>query len=234
MAMLSIWAFPTLVSAQEEGVHTFIGKAIINGAHPPPGTDVVAMDEDGLIGRTLTEEGGQFVLEASRPAGTIRFMVAGSRAIEREQNWMAGKMSAGFDLHVETPPAHRWPPGPPGPPGETGPVGPAGPKGEVGSAGPPGPPGEAGSAGVMGPIGPGGPQGERGPQGPAGIQGAPGLDGKEGPPGPQGVPGFDGKDGTDAGRVTSIVAIIASFVAVLVSATALFVVLKYKPAGNEG
>ena len=239
-AMLFVWALPTLVSAQEEGVHTFIGQAIINGVIAMPGSEVVAIDNDGPIGSTLTEEDGQFVLETSRPTGTIRFMIAGSVTSEIELNWTPGRVRTGFDLHVNT---HadpglplRWqgPPGSTGPPGPEGEAGPIGPQGVAGAVGPAGPQGATGADGPAGPMGPRGSIGETGPQGPSGLQGAPGVDGEAGPPGPQGEPGVAGRDGKDASGVTGIIAIVASLVAVLTSATALFVVLKYRTAGGTG
>ena len=72
---VTLWVLPLVVAAQGEEVHTFIGKAIINGVVPPPGTEIVAVSGEEEIGSALTEEGGKFLLRLKRTDDWIRFLV---------------------------------------------------------------------------------------------------------------------------------------------------------------
>ena len=221
LALLT-WVLPLAVSAQGQEVHTFIGTAVINGAYPPAGTGIVAIDSaDTVVGRTVVDEDGRYVLQTSRPEGGIRFLVSGVQVNQAEFNWTARKVSRGYDLTFQVygnPAYYPFIEGPPGPPG---------PQGLPGLPGIQGPPGEIGP---VGPAGPEGAKGEIGTQGPQGVAGAYGKDGAAGPaglPGPSGRPGADGKDGVDASRALVFAAIVVSLLALITSAVSLAAVVKF-------
>ena len=237
VSALTLWVLPSTTLAQGDQVHTFIGQATFLGAIPPAGTDIDAIGENwetgarAVIGSTVTDGDGRFVLHVSRPRSGIEFLIDGVQAIGYERNWTAGKISEGYDLstiNVHGDPGLTLGPegetGPAGPVGPPGPSGPPGPRGESGEAGPAGAPGPAGAVGLTGPVGKQGPPGPAGPRGRIGEAGVPGLPGPQGPQGPPGVQGIAGEDGQDHSKTTGIIAIVLATLAVILAVVMSFLV----------
>ncbi len=111
VALLS--ALPFAVMAQQSPPHVLIGTATLNGAIPPPGTEIVAIAGDTKLGSAMTTTAGRFVLGVMQPsgAGAIRFKVDGVDANETLADWELGKVSSGFKLTAtDSASAHREPP----------------------------------------------------------------------------------------------------------------------------
>ena len=152
--MLSV--LPLTVSAQQEPPHVLIGTATLNGATPPIGTEVAAMEGGTKLGSATTTAGGKFTLQVQRPRGrVVTFTVSGVAASESLTNWQVGKIQPGFTLTASAAvrPAPTATPVPSNNRGPAGPAGPVGPPGAPGSQGAPGSSGGAGSSGRPGSSG---------------------------------------------------------------------------------
>ena len=178
--MLSV--LPLTVSAQQEPPHVLIGTATLNGATPPIGTEVAAMEGGTKLGSTTTTAGGKFTLQVQRPRGrVVTFTVSGVAASESLTNWQVGKIQPGFTLTASAA-VRPAPTATPVPSNNRGPAGPVGPPGAPGSQGAPGP------QDAPGPQGAPGPSGRPGSSGRAGPSGRPGSSGRAGSPGRARVP----------------------------------------------
>jgi len=88
------------VSNHLEPPHVLIGQAVLNGAVPPIGTEIVAMSGESRLGTTVTRADGRFTIQVLRPpvGGVVTFTVAGVNAAERLTDWEFGKIQIGFNL----------------------------------------------------------------------------------------------------------------------------------------
>ena len=105
---------------------------MLNGATPPIGTEIAAMEGGANLGSAMTTAGGKFSLQVQRPTGnTVTFTIAGVNASESLTTWQMGMIQSGFNLSATAS----------GTVGRVGPPGPAGPAGPPVTPAPPGLPG---------------------------------------------------------------------------------------------
>ena len=88
------------VPTGNEPPHVLIGTAMLNGAVPQIGTEIVAVVGDTRLGTTLTRANGKFAIQVVRPpgSGVVTFTVGGVTATERLTDWEFGKIQTGFNL----------------------------------------------------------------------------------------------------------------------------------------
>ena len=179
---------------------TLFGTAMADGFPVPPGTMIVAMVGDEMVGSTEVMADGKFgpftLMSPSGDDMMVSFMV-GERMSDYMFEWMSGGAEVVMINANLVPDASAM----------EGMTGPAGPRGAAGSAG------AAGAAGPAGAMGSEGAQGAQGTQGVPGVAGADGSDGTEGAAGPAGAVGPSGPTGS-LGIIALIVAIVAAIIAV--------------------
>ena len=180
---------------------TLFGTAMADGFPVPPGTMIVAMVGDEMVGSATVMEDGKFgPLAMMSPSGDdmmVSFMV-GERMSDYMFEWMSGGAEVVM-INANLVPDDTTMEGMMGAMGPMGPMGPAGAAGAIGSAGPPGPAGAQGAQGTQGEAG------SAGADGAAGAAGAAGPAGEVGPSGPTG----------SLGIIALIVAIVAAVIAVV-------------------
>ena len=191
MAILTL--LPSVVLAQQQIPHAFLGLATVNGNPASDGTVVAAL----VDGRQVVAEsvsGGSYPVLLVEPDAnsfvgkTVTFTIGGIPANETAL-WTQGEVT---QLNLTASPTQATPvpqataaatatpvlvvgeKGDAGPSGPSGPSGPQGPQGVQGPSGPPGVGGAPGSAGAAGPAGVAGPTGSQGLTGPEGDPGSKG------------------------------------------------------------
>ena len=89
VAMLAVLPM-TIVMAQNEPPHVFIGTATLNERTATAGTEITAWDGDKRIGRTAAKAGGAFTIEVARSSGAISFKVDNLDAKQSHPEWVFG------------------------------------------------------------------------------------------------------------------------------------------------
>ena len=79
-----------------------VGIANVNGIPAPPGTEIVAMDGDKIVGNTTTGEDGQYAMMVGKPEGIVEFLVSGELASQRLTEWESGLRTVNFTLTANT------------------------------------------------------------------------------------------------------------------------------------
>jgi len=222
VACLAIMITSAMVMAQDLNSipSRFYGSVYLDGTSAPEGTIVQASADGAVLGTTILDTTGRYILDVPPPpnGGSLSFAVNGVTAA-LGVFWARGSFTE-LPLNAARSAAPTTTPTPapmlqavqgrPRPQGEHGPAGPRGPQGVqgkqglqgiqgeqgiAGEAGPAGRDGETGAQGLRGEAGLQGPQGAQGPAGPSGAAGETGDRGPEGSPGAKGDAGEPGPEG---------------------------------------